>query len=141
MEESKLMVIDASIIIKWLLEEQNGMEQAEKIQDDLIERNIKILIPGHCYMEVANTISRKAPELALNFISKLKVSTIREQILNISKITLALDLMKKYKKISFYDAAYHALAISEGATFVTADEKYYETTKEQGNIILLQNYC
>ena len=37
MEESKLLVIDASIIIKWLLEEENGMVQAEKIQNDFIE--------------------------------------------------------------------------------------------------------
>ena len=101
MEESKLLVIDASIIIKWLLEEENGMVQAEKIQNDFIERAIKIVIPGHCYSEVANTISRKAPDLALNFLSKLKVSMIREQMLNISKITLALELMTKYPKISF----------------------------------------
>jgi len=48
--------------------------------------------------------------------------------------------MKKYTKISFYDAAYHALALNTGGTFITADKKYYEKTKSEGNIMLLKNY-
>ncbi len=141
MEENKLLVIDASVIIKWLLNKENDTALAEQIFNDLIERKVRIIIPAHCYAEVANTVARKAPTLALNFISKLKMSTIKEQTLNVAEISFAFGLMHKYPKVSFYDAAYHALAISAGATFVTADENYYKTTKRTGNITLLKHYC
>ncbi len=54
-------------------------------------------------------------------------------------IELSNKLVAKYPKISFYDAAYHALAKAYHAMFVTADEKYYEMTKKEGNITLLSN--
>ena len=45
-------------------------------------------------------------------------------------------LVKKYPKVSFYDASYHALAKAYEGTFITADKKYYEATKKEGNIKL-----
>ena len=48
-------------------------------------------------------------------------------------------LMEKYPKISFYDAAYHALAKAYNTDLITADKQYYKLTKKEGNIKLLAN--
>lgn len=47
--------------------------------------------------------------------------------------------MKKYPRVSFYDASYHALAIAYDGLFVTADRKYYEMTRKEGNVTLLED--
>ena len=142
MEENKrLIILDASVILKWFLWEKENLEEAKKIQEEFIARKINLIVPSHCFFELANTLKRKVPDDALNIISKLKLSEIMEQAINIKVISLAFKLMESHKKISFYDAAYHALALAEDGIFVTADENYYKITKGHRGIMLLKNYC
>ena len=42
--------------------------------------------------------------------------------------------------MTFYDAAYHALALVEHGTFVTADGKYFTKAKKAGAIALLSDF-
>lgn len=140
-ENRKLLVVDASVILKWFLKEENWMEQAWRLRGHHVSKKINIIVPSHCFFELANILKRKIPNEAMLLISKLKFSEIMEQILSIRVISIAFQLMDEHKKISFYDAAYHALALAEGGTFVTADEDYYKIAKKSGNIMLLKNYC
>jgi predicted nucleic acid-binding protein len=39
-----------------------------------------------------------------------------------------------------FDTLYHAVALETGATLVTADERYYETARGEGNITLLSDF-
>lgn len=136
----KSLVLDTSVILKWIFKEDD-YESARKIGVRLVDRKITISVPSHFFAELANVLGRKENVRAMEFISALRMSTIRERFLSLSVINFALELMRKYKKITFYDAAYHAIAILENGTFVTADEKYYKTAKDAGSIMLLKNYC
>ena len=78
--------------------------------------------------------------MALQFLMKLKASNIIEYKLKEGVALMAFELMQKYPKISFYDASYHAIAIYENGKFITADKRYYETTKKEKHIILLKNF-
>lgn len=39
-----------------------------------------------------------------------------------------------------FDTLYHAVALKQGVTLVTADKKYYQKAKDFGNIALLSDY-
>ncbi len=138
---NKKYVIDASVGLKWLINEKNCMVQALKMKEHYVEKKIKLMVPSHFYNEICNTIGRNIPKDALNFYSIIKLYSLHDYEINFRIAEIAFRLMKQYPKISFYDAAYHALAISENATFVTADENYYKTAKGSGSIMLLKNYC
>lgn len=86
-----------------------------------------------------NIICRDYPEKASSFFSLLNLGGIVTHLLNLQTLILSLDLTGKYKHISFYDAFYHALAISNNTSFVTSDKKYYEKVKKEGHIVLLEN--
>ena len=45
----------------------------------------------------------------------------------------AFALMKKYR-VTFYDAAYHAVAIIRNGTLITADDAYYRKTSKVGHV-------
>ncbi|MDP4008281.1 MAG: type II toxin-antitoxin system VapC family toxin [Candidatus Peregrinibacteria bacterium] len=136
---NKKCIIDSSVAIKWLLNEEDSeiaMHLRNLYKHDLID----IIVPSHFYWEICNVMARKASAGALRFFSELRMSDILEVRLTNRNALMACKLMEKYPKISFYDASYHALAILEKGIFVTADQKYYETMREEGSIILLKNY-
>ena len=45
--------------------------------------------------------------------------------------------MKSRHQVSFYDAAYHALALIHNGTFVTAHSRYVNKATESGSVIQL----
>ena len=140
MEENKpKYVIDASTAIKWVVDEKHS-EVALKIRYFYELDLIYLLVPSVFFWEVLNTISRKKPEMAMPFLSEIKMADILECRLSESQTLKSIELMQKYPKISFYDASYHALAIEEQGTFITADKKYYEIAKKEGHIQLLEDF-
>lgn len=140
-ETVKKYVLDASVGLKWLFKEENDMKQALDLKSDFIEEKIDLMIPTHFFTEICNSLGRKIPNEASSFYSKIKMYGMTEFYIDFGIAKIAFQLMQQYAKISFYDAVYHALAISEGGTFVTADENYYKTASSTGNIMLLSDYC
>jgi predicted nucleic acid-binding protein len=43
-------------------------------------------------------------------------------------------------KVTFYDAAYHSLALVEKGTFVTADKQYVRRTQAVGSVQSIDNW-
>ena len=139
-ENRQKIVIDSSLALKWVLNESDGLNQALFIEKLIQKRLIECYVPSIFFSETLNILFRKAPEKALRFLSQIRISDIMECRLSRNQALKAGEIMQKYPKISFYDASYHALAIDEDATFITADKKYYETTKKEGSIELLENF-
>ena len=50
-----------------------------------------------------------------------------------------LDLTSRHD-VSFYDAAYHSLALIHGGVFVTADTHYANKVKESGSVVALSEW-
>jgi len=141
MAESKpLYVPDASVIIKWALQLEDGSEKAISLAEDFIGGKIGLMIPGHCYFEILNIINLKKPQLSRQFFSQLLNMNILEQSLTLEIAHLAGDIMRKLPGMSFYDAAYHALALANDGLFITADKKYYQKAGKLGGIKFLADY-
>ena len=48
-------------------------------------------------------------------------------------------MMKKYN-VTFYDAAYHAVAILKKGIFLIADESYCRKVKDMKNVVKLEDW-
>ena len=135
-----LFIPDASVVMKWILNGEEDISRARRLRDDFANGKIRLEVPDHFYAEIMNILSRHCPDHALRFFSQLKMSTLIVNRLSLEVASLAHDLIQKYPRVSFYDAAYHTLALHRGGTFVTADERYYNAVKKEGGIQLLKHY-
>lgn len=141
MEENKsLFVADASVIVKWAVNEREDLQQALAFKDDFINKAIAVVVPTFCFSEVCNVLYLRNPKNALRFLADLFLFHITEQHITFSLANISFQLMRQYHGVSFYDASYHALAIQEKGTFLTADEKYFKKTHKEGHIMLLKDY-
>lgn len=138
MNHIKTLVVDNSVILKPLLREE-GAEIVEKMFLLKDKFELSILVPDIFRYEFFNKVTREydaqIAQVAWNNLTERQVSIIP---LEYDIITASNKLMKKYSKISFYDAAYHALAKVYRVDFITADKKYYQLTKAEGDVKLLE---
>lgn len=133
------LVLDASVLIKALIEEENSTE-IRLLMKFAKKNELAVFAPPLIIFEVLNVLAksgRKPEEVKELFkrFQKLKIGIIEPKNKEIEK---ALEDATLHKSISYYDASYHALAEDMQATFLTADKKYYELMKKKGNIELLQ---
>lgn len=133
------LILDSSVLLKFLLDESDS-KLTDKILDEYLIDKIQILEPKLWLFEAWNILPRKKeiknPHDWIKFLQNLNFF---EKELKEKEIELTLYLCKKYPKICFYDASYHAMAICENWTFITCDEKYFQQTKEEWNICLLKD--
>ena len=142
MEENReLYIVDASVVLKWFLEEIEDQKNALELRQDYFENSIDLVSPHYIFAEVMNTLGRKSSHVsALSAFATLLTYNLPHYRTTLELASLAVELMKEFPGISFYDAGYHALALQHGGTFVTGDKKYYEKTKKRGHIMLLKQY-
>ncbi|MDP3733360.1 MAG: type II toxin-antitoxin system VapC family toxin [Candidatus Daviesbacteria bacterium] len=132
---AETIVIDASVVAKWLLPDEQDSAAADRIKEDLIERTLLIAVPVFIFYEVNNLL--KSAALSKRIDPK-KAAEAYEGCLNLelsvysSKETLKHVLDKAFElDISSYDASYVALAEYLQVTFYTADEKLVKKSKSK----------
>jgi len=122
--ESKTLVLDASVIVKWYSEEEDT-EKALRIRDLFCQNKINIIVPDLMFYETANVVRYargivdKEKEAILNNIVLLNLDVVTVSRHNLVK---SLSLALKYD-ITIYDAIYLVIASQKKAVYVTADEK------------------
>ena len=116
-------VIDASIAVKWFLEEPDS-EKARVVREDHINRKVLLVAPDLIFTEVLNALRYKQnKESALHEANnslhdiQLHIERINSYLLE-KAIILALQ-----HELSLYDALYAAVAQIHGCALVTNDEK------------------
>ena len=134
-----ILVPDASIILKWVLERENepDFKKAIRILRDYLDERISIYLPNLWRYEVGNILGQKQPKLAKELMKTLLSYQFDEEPLNEEYCLQILDLMLKLKTVSFYVASYHVLAIRKRGIYVTADRLYYRHAVNEGSIALL----
>jgi len=115
-------VVDASIIVKWFLEEEHS-ENARLLRDSFLTEALTISVPSLLFYEVLNALRYSGmyneDELALVARSLSQYGfDVWEPKGKLYEKTAKLSLKQD---ISTYDAAYLALAVQLKATFYTAD--------------------
>ncbi len=137
----KLVTLDASVLLKWIVpfSAESGVREALLIRDEYVQGKIDIVLPALWTYEVGNTLCRLYPKHAKDLISDLLAYGIAEHNLDQGTAAVAADLCARHR-VTFYDAAYHAVAIVGNGTFVTADDKYVAKTKSAGSVLSLHNW-
>lgn len=136
MEDKELLIVDASVILKWIIEE-DGSKEAKLILDKYIDGALDLGVVPHTFVEVMNILGLKKIDVASQFFSYLLMLEMKEFKMDLESSSLALNIMKKYQGVSFYDALYHGTAMKFGATFVTADKKYFKKVEKEGSVRLV----
>lgn len=137
MEKHKIIIIDTSVLVKFFVKEA-GSDKVKELIKQHLNKDITLLSTQLLVFEFLNTIIRCYPatNAATKIYDDFKSLGIGIMPFERPVIKGAIGLAYKSNKISFYDSAYHALAKDMEATFLTADRKYYELMKKEGNIEL-----
>jgi len=119
------IVVDASVVVKWYLDEE-WREESIILRDDYIEGKVELIAPSIMPFEVLNAIRYSKRQIPMKTLEDIAESL---SLYNIKLYNLIRDYAKKVSRISLeynitiYDASYIALAIQERTLLYTADKK------------------
>ena len=137
------VVLDANIYVK-LFKKESDSQQAINLISKLVEEGVVILEPSIVVNETINTCEVNKQDITevCNFFRVLINSNILFVEIDTALIQQTLEITQQRHKKSGYptfsDSMYQAIAMREGALFITADRRHYEKTKHLGYIELLQ---
>lgn len=125
-----MIVVDASVVIKWIQKEENR-EEALILRKDHLEGRNEIVVPQLLFVEVANTLATKFSlsnlliEDGIRFLYLSRLISHEEQE---NEIVQAAILAKKFR-VSVYDMIYTVVAQKHETVLITADERFVKRTK------------
>ena len=131
MARETLKVLDASIVLKWFLKEQDS-NKAINLKRKIRDGELIAIAPDLILYELANALRYKKgykPELVSEAINAI-IDLDMEIIVPTESLIKESAIISFEKDISIYDAIYVALAKETGYNFITADKKLYQNIKE-----------
>jgi predicted nucleic acid-binding protein len=135
------LVVDASVAVKWFLNrrpEEPHLIEAEAVAAAVGLGRTELLAPAHWIPEIIAVLARIDPgavDDALLFLDDMKPTTIQ----GVPVLKRAADLSISLKH-HLFDTLYHAVALEEGATLVTADDAYFAKATGLGSIQRLADF-
>ena len=129
-----IVVPDASVILKWVLRgpDEEGRVPALRLKDAWLEGSLDLVVPTLWIFEVGNVLGLKQPAGAHGLLQAVMDLALPEEPAAAYTEDI-FRLMHEYD-VTFYDAAYHALAIVRQGTMVTADRRYVRRCRSAGHI-------
>jgi len=130
----KRAVLDASVVLKWYLPDEDHGEAALDLLNRYLSNDLEIIAPTLLEYEVMNGLV--VAQRRGRFREEIIISAI-EGFLNLGIKTLGVSAL--YSRVlhfcrvyarSAYDASYLALAEGEKIPFITADETLYNAVKK-----------
>jgi predicted nucleic acid-binding protein len=135
-----LLVLDASVILKWFLEEEYS-DAALKIRENFYREIYRIIEPDFLLYEFVNVLRYNpvyTEEDVIKAVNSLIEADMDIVLPTIELLEVAVNIAKRYD-ITVYDAIYIALAKLISGTYVTADKKLYEKVKELKFVKFISN--
>ena len=136
------IVVDSSVIVKWLnTDNEQYLEQADKILKEARDGKVEIIAPELSKYEVGNVLlfgkklTSGQANIPLYWLFHLPITFI-PQSEELSNKTFS---MADHLKITYYDAAFLALAKQEEATLVT-DNLKHQGKSSAVKVVALKNY-
>ena len=135
------LVLDASVAVKWVIRDTSIEPDAEKavaILRAIRGHTIEVIEPPHWVSEILAVIARLRPQRVNLMLWMLSMLPFRE--------TARLTCYRKAADMAIalnhhlFDTLYHAVALEEGATLVTADETYFAKAGAPGGIQRLADF-
>lgn len=126
---SGFVVVDASLAVKWLVEEEDS-DKAHAVLQSWVAQDITRIAPYLMPFEVANVLHRRVlrGELSVGDSTRI-IARLLESRLELHQPpglhVRALQLASQLNQSAAYDAHYLALAESVGCELWTADARFY----------------
>jgi predicted nucleic acid-binding protein len=135
------LVVDASVALKWFLREvprEPHFDRAEAVVAALDRGDTQLFAPVHWTSEVISVLARIRPTLV--DAALIALEDARPQVVHgVSVLKRAADMSVALNH-HLFDTLYHAVALEEGATLVTADEVYFAKAQGLGSITPLAEF-
>jgi predicted nucleic acid-binding protein len=134
-----MIVLDSSVVLKWIFAEEEGAGHAERVRDEHISGKNEIAVPNLFFYEIANVFATKvklSTEEALGAFELIGAFEFNVYELDNSEYMEAITFAIEHK-VSAYDASYHVLASRLGCRFLTADRRFWKKVKDIGVAELL----
>lgn len=136
------LVLDASVIVKWLVGDPRREHDSDHAADLLaeVQRNsVELVQPPHWLAEVAGVLARLSPGTADDDVVDLvdlELEVLSSPAVYRSAVRLAIDLDQH-----LFDTLYHAVALDlPDAVLVTADDRYHRKARHLGSISRLRDW-
>jgi predicted nucleic acid-binding protein len=134
-----MVVLDASVILKWIFHDENGSAKARRFKDAHVAGDEIIAVPDLLFYEVANVLATKTQldnKYCVEVFSILWEFGLERFDFGAEEFISALSMARRHS-MSVYDAAYIELSRRLRCPFITADRRLYERAKGLGAIQLL----
>ena len=134
-----MIVLDASIILKWVLEEKSQGAAARSYRDRHLRGIDPIAVPELFYYEIANALGGKTSltsNAAIEGFNTIIETELESYSLQVADFAEAIRMAKQFK-ISLYDSSYIALAHALSCDFITADAALVKRVKPLSYVKLL----
>lgn len=139
---TKIIVVDASVVAKWFVQEEET-ENALLLRNDYLKGKTVIACPDLLGYEVLNALRYKPSfgEKDLNEVASAlrKYSFLSYPILNHGLADQAIKVAMKYG-LSIYDSSYIAVANELDSTLYTADRKLVEKVNDTKLVASISGY-
>jgi predicted nucleic acid-binding protein len=137
----RLVVVDASVALKWFLGSRPGEEDVDDamaLLQSVGDKTVGLIQPPHFVAEVAAVLARETPATAhRDLVDLLEIGM--QTSADPGCYALALTLAQRYRQ-HLFDTLYHALALkTPDAILVTSDERYESKTRGEGRVIRLRD--
>lgn len=132
----KTVVIDASIILRFLLEDHPQITKTvSTLLRDAQKQKVVLISTSLLPLEVGNGLrfTLKVQSLADDIIGKFQKLPI--EIISLTSVQIRKSLALSYVySTTVYDTSYHVLALARNCIYMTADKQYFDRAKSLGSI-------
>jgi predicted nucleic acid-binding protein len=135
------VVLDASVAVKWVMRDPRtgpNLDKALGLLRAIRAHKIEVVEPPHWTLEILAVIARMRPrrvDFVLGMLGALPFSETSGLSCHRRAAEIAIGLNHH-----LFDTLYHAVALEEGATLVTADEAYLSKARGLGGIVSLADF-
>lgn len=139
MAEVPRYVVDASAVLKWQFQQEQGSQQAVELVTDPVRGRVELLAPHHLPFEFSNVIWHRVldgnlprpagRQMIADFLA-LRIPTFHPTGLTL----VAYDFAFRYG-LSFFDALYVGLAQVQQLPFLTGDDRMVRSPAQQLRLI------
>lgn len=121
-------------------ERESHVGRALALLEAFTRDELMFLVPPLWLYEVGNTVARQFSNAADEIMTDLLALEMDESPHDAAFTAGAIRLVARYD-VTFYDAAYHALALSREAVLVSADDRYLRAVAPEPNAMALAEWC
>lgn len=138
----KLFVVDASVAVKWFIPDAADEAHVDQALQLLIagqREEARFLQPPHWIGEVTAVLVRRTP-VTVNASVEALLELAFAKMSGHARIYQRAITLSQTLNHHLFDTLYHAVALEENATLITADRRYYDKAKVVGSIMMLESF-